>query len=429
VFFSIFSDMGLGAAIIQKRELSRRDLKSLFSYSIYIGIILGIIFFCSSWIIAKIYDDSQLILICQLLSLNVLFATFNIVPNGLLFRDKKFKFIGIRTIVVQIVLAIVSILCAFNGLGIYSLLINPIGSSILLFAFSYAKYPMGITLKPQFGAVRKVASYSVYTFAFNLINYFTRNLDKLLIGKIFGLSPLGYYEKSYRLMLLPVQNLTQVITPVLHPVLADLQNNLKEQTVKYLKLREFLSIIGFPLSVFLFFSARELILIIFGNQWTDSIRVFQIFSLTVGFQITGSTIGAFYQSTNKTRELFIVGVINTVINVSFLFIGIFIIGNIEGVAWMWVASTIVGLWSVFYFAHIVKIKPMIAFKAYTPAIVPTLVVGIILYLCSSFIQINSLLIKLIILTMPLIITELIALRYFHFIDNIPIFKFINRRNK
>ena len=53
----------------------------------------------------------------------------------------------------------------------------------------------------------------LYTnFFFNIVNYFTRNLDKLLIGKYMGMSPLGYYEKSYRLMMLPLQNITFVIT-------------------------------------------------------------------------------------------------------------------------------------------------------------------------------------------------------------------------
>lgn len=382
VFFSIFSDLGLSAAIVQKRDLGKDELRSLYSYTIYLGIFLGIIFFCSSWIIADIYNDSKLISVCQILSVNVLFATWNIIPNGLLFRDKLFKYIGVRTIVVQLILACISIVSAYSGAGIYSLLINPVGSAILLFGFSYAKNPLGFSITPKFDAVRKVASYSGYTFGFSLINYFTRNLDKLMIGRVFGMAPLGFYEKSYRLMLLPVQNLTQVITPVLHPILADFQDDIKQQTVKYLKLIEILALVGFPIAAFLYFTAEPLVILIFGNQWQPSVPVFKILSLTVGLQITGSTIGAFLQASNNTKKLFYIGMANTFFNVCGLLIGIYAIGTIEGVAWMWVVTMYFGLWNNWYFAKIVGIKPLEAFKPYFPTLYPTTVIIILLYAIS-----------------------------------------------
>lgn len=371
VFLSIFSDMGLSSAIVQKRELTKYDLKDLFSFSLYLGVFLSLVFFLSSWLIARFYVDSQLIPVCQLLSLNILFVTWNIVPNGLLYREKLFKFIGIRTIIVQLSLAIVSIIGAICGLGVYSLLINPIGSSLLLFIISYAKYPLGFNSHPSLSSVRKIASYSIYTFGFSLINYFSRNLDKLVIGRVFGMIPLGFYEKSYRLMILPVQNLTSVITPVLHPVLADYQDDIKNQAYKYLKLTTILSIIGFPISVFLFFSAKELILLIFGDQWVPSIQVFKILSLTVGIQVSGSSIGAFYQAANKTKPLFILGLLNTVINVLGLMVGIFYFKCIEGVAWMWVLTSVISFWNNIYFSYIVKIKVLESFKPYFSALLPT----------------------------------------------------------
>lgn len=86
--------------------------------------------------------------------------------------------------------------------------------------------------------------------SFSFVNYFTRNLDKLLIGRVIGLQTLGYYEKSYRLMLLPLQNITSVITPVMHPIFAEFQDNLKMQRDRYLGIVRLLALIGFPLSVF-----------------------------------------------------------------------------------------------------------------------------------------------------------------------------------
>ncbi len=386
VFFSIFSDMGIGAAIIQKRDLDRIDISSLYSYTIFLGLVLAVAFFFSSWIIGAIYEDRQLIPICQLLSINILFATWNIVPNGLLLRDKQFKFIGIRTICVQLFLAIVSVFVAYQGGGVYTLLINPLGNSVLLFLFSYKKRPVSFTFRPTFNSVKKIASYSGFSFGFSLINYFTRNLDKLFIGKFFGMSQLGYYEKSYRLMLLPVQNLTHVITPVLHPILADYQNNILQQANKYFKLLKILALLGFPISCFLYFSAESMVVIIFGDQWMPSVPVFKILSLTIGLQITGSTIGAFLQATNMTKQMFWLGCINTLVSISGLSIGIFVLKNIEGVAWSWTVTTYLGLWNLWYIANALQLPLKKVFEPYLSAIKPTILLLLILlsvdYLCT-----------------------------------------------
>lgn len=412
VFFSIFSDMGLSSAIIQKRDLTKEDYTNLFSLTVYSGLILGGLFFLCSWLISRFYKDPQLIGICQMLSLNIVFATWNIVPNGLLLRDKEFKFIGIRTISIQIVLGIISIIAAYCGAGVYALLINPILGSFLIFLLNYYKQPVSFSLSPQFSSLKKVASYSVYTFGFSLINYFTRNLDKLLVGRVFGLAPLGYYEKSYRLMMLPVQNLASVITPVLHPVLADYQNDLKSQIDKYLKLMKMLALIGMPVSAFLYFSADQLVLIIFGNQWLPSVPVFKILSLSVGLQIVGSTAGALYQAINRTKAMFILGVSNTIINVAGLLIGVYVLKSIEGVAWMWVATLYIGLWNNIVLAKCAGISVMKTFEPYLPSIIPTAIVAILAYSVSLF-GIGNMLVSLLLNVLILMVVLASSCQYYN----------------
>ena len=93
-----------------------------------------------------------------------------------------------------------------------------------------------------------------------------------------SMSDLGYYEKSYRLMMLPLQNITQVITPVMHPIFSDFQNDKAKLATSYERIIRILSFIGLPLSVLLFFTAEEVTLIIFGDQWMPSVPVFRILS-------------------------------------------------------------------------------------------------------------------------------------------------------
>ena len=326
-FFAIFSDLGIGPAVIQHRDLSRRDLSSIFSLTIWSAVVIALLFFAASGLIASFYDGSaELRDICRILSLNLLFATANIVPNSLVMKDKRFRFAAVRSLAVQVVGGAAGIIAAYAGAGIYALTINPVFSSVMLFAINYREYPVRLRMKPAREALSKVFSFSAYQFSFQLLNFFSRNLDKLLMGRYMSLSDLGYYDKSYRLMMMPLQNIAFVISPVMHPVFAQMQHDLNKLGEAYLKVIRLLSAV-------LWFTAEELVLIIFGNQWMPSVAAFRILALSVGIQIVMSTSGSIFQAANATRMLFICGLFSATLNVAAISTGIFAFGTLEAVAW------------------------------------------------------------------------------------------------
>ena len=331
-FFSIFTDMGISPAIVQNKALTEKDLSDIFSFTLWMGAGLSVLFFAASWPIAAYYESPILRTLCQLLCVNLFFASATIVPNALFFKNKEFKFIALRSFAVQVASGTAAVIAALNGAGLYALIISPILSSILLFIISLKRYPQHPAMTLGWGALRKIFSYSAYQFLFNIINYFSRNLDKLLIGKYMGMSPLGYYEKSYRLMMLPLQNITQVITPVMHPIFSDYQDDLERLASGYERIVRFLAFIGLPLSVLLYFTAGEVTLIIFGDQWTPSIPVFRILTLSVGVQIILSSSGSIFQAAGDTKNLFMCGLFSSILNVTGILLGIFWFGTLEAVA-------------------------------------------------------------------------------------------------
>lgn len=383
-FFNIFSDFGIGPAIVQNKELSKSDLSSIFSFTVYLGLLIALTFFFMSWAIAWFYEKEILITICQILSVNLFFASVNIVPNGLLLKAKRFRFIAFRTLCLQLTGGLFSVLAAFSGWGVYALLINPIFTSISLFIINYLQYPQIFRFKVNLPSLKLIASYSVYQFLFNFINYFSRNLDKLMIGRYLGMSFLGYYDKSYRLMILPLQNITHVVTPVMHPILSDYQNDLSSLSFYYKKIIRLLAFIGFPLSALLFFTSEELILIVFGDQWFDSIPVFKILSLSVGIQVVLSTSGAIFQAANSTKKLFITGVISAVINIIGLMIGLFVFKSLEAIAWAFVITFFINfLQCYFIMFHTVFKQSLYSFiKELISPLVITIILALVLFMIS-----------------------------------------------
>ncbi len=346
-FFNTISEAGIGPAIIQKKDLTKKEIDGLFTFTTVLGFLLAAIFFFSSHLIAGYYNNDSLIDICQWLSILILFSSADIVTNSLLLKQKRFKTIAVRTLSVQIITGGISIYVAIIGWGMYALVLSAISSKVFIFIINYCCNPLGFS--SRFGCIRRIASYSAYQFMFNILNYFSRNLDKLIIGKLIGMNQLGYYEKSYRLMMLPLSNITYVLTPVMHPIFSEMQNEKELLLDKYLKLLTLVGCVSFPLMAFLFFDAEALILIIFGEQWMPSVLPFKILSLTAAMQVLHATTSGIFQAADDTKGLFISSLLSAILLISGFIISALIFKTVVAVSVSFLITCTLGSFIVFYF--------------------------------------------------------------------------------
>lgn len=382
-FFVLFSDFGIAAAIIQKQNLTKTDINNIFSYCCYLGVVIALVFIGFSYLLVKFYDSMEIGSLSRLLSIQILFSSFNIVPNALVLKRKEFKFIAIRTIIIHILTGCAACIAAINGWGIYSLLVNPISSSILIFAFNYLKTaPLKFNLKPCFYSLKLVLNYSIYNLGYNIINYMSRNFDKLLIGKLLPLTQLGYYEKSYSLMMQPVQNVISIINPVIHPVLSKYQDNAQ---YIYSLLKKAVSIfawIGFPLSVILSIYGKYIILLFLGKTWLPAVQTFQIFALSIGFQLIYALQGPFFLIRNKPKIMMNCGLFTAVINILALVCGLIIFHKIEGIAIFICIAYMLTFIVTFYFLIRSCFKGFGSYDIFHPLFIP-LCISILVLICCN----------------------------------------------
>lgn len=332
VFFSLLSDMGIGPAIIQFKQLTKDDFRSIFGFSFWVALMLSVFFFAISPLIADFYGQPILVNICSWLSLQIFFTTLNIVPNALLLRGKKFNVIAYRNVSIQVLCGALAVWAAFSGWGIYALILNPILNAFVTLFINV--YYMKLTMRviPRMAPIKIIFSFSAYQFLFNFVNYFGRNLDKLIIGKVINVVQLGYYEKSYRLMQMPIANINGVFDPVLLPFLSDSQNDLERILSVYNRMTHILIYISFPLATVLFCCSKEIILLLFGTQWLPAIPCFTILTISIATQIPTCPAGSILQACNKTKLLFKLGNQNVCMAIIALLIAVFSFGTIESVA-------------------------------------------------------------------------------------------------
>jgi PST family polysaccharide transporter len=330
-FFSLLSDLGLGAGIIQNKELDQEDIGHIFAFSLRLALVLAGAFALFSIPMSYLYGNPVYVPVGILLAVSLFFNTMNVVPNALLLKQKEFKSVALRIFCACIVSGIAGIVLALIGLKFYALVAQSIINSAFIFGWNYLSTRPPIARRVRRESLDRIRSYSGFLFGFNLINYFARNTDNLLIGKVMGPAQLGHYDKAYKLMLYPVNNLTHVITPVLHPILSEHQTNKEYIYDKYRQVVKVLSLLGAFITPFCWFACSEIIRIMYGQQWLAAIPCLQWMSLAMWAQMILSSAGSIFQSVGDTKRLFLSGSINAVLVVAFIIAGL-LEGSITAVA-------------------------------------------------------------------------------------------------
>ena len=278
-FIAIFREAGLAKALIQHDGLTEEHLSSMFWIIILIGFILAAILSGLAPAIANFYKEDRLVLITIILASTFFISSFGSVQNSLLLKELNYKYVAIILTVADIISGAVAVALAFTGFGVWSLVYQQVVSSLLIgfFPWVFCRW------KPKFlfrwGKVKELLGFGLNLTGFNLVNYFSRNLDNLLIGKFLGSTSLGYYNFAYQLMVFPLNNITSTIGDVMFPSLSIIKKDKEKVRYAYLKATSYIAVLTFPLMIGLLAIAPQFIRVIFGSQWERSIFLVQILAI------------------------------------------------------------------------------------------------------------------------------------------------------
>lgn len=394
-FFNLFSDVGLGVAVIQRKDLDDKELDSLFSMNVLLGLVIAGIFYLSSQTIADYYDTPELATACKWLSLMLVFNCASTVPMNVLYRDIQFKYMAITVFTVQFCIGVLSIILAFCGYGVYALVYTQIISSGLLFLSYFCKARRSLICRLDLKPIRKIFSYSVYNFLSSMLAYFSLNIDKLIIGKTISAEGLSYYEKSNRLVQLPMSNVSMAITPVLQPLFSEFQHDYKTLGDKYFKLISQLAYLSFSLAVLFFFTAREWVLIFFGGQWLLSIPLFEVMSLAMAVMILDSTTASVFNAANETKRGFYTMSVVFIVMVVSIMTASWFWNTLISMAYAYLVAKIMGFIISFYsLTRGIEGSMRTLFSGLVKPLLVNMMLAFILYLLVQYVAIENVIFSL-----------------------------------
>ena len=338
-FASLFVDVGLSGAVIQRADLDDRHASTAFWLNVGAGLVLSALVAALSPLIAAFYDDPTLVALTLAMSLNFAVAGVGLVPRALMQRSMSFHRLAVIEIAATAVAGTAAISAAFAGAGVWSLVVLTVATSVVTTLSLW----LCSSWRPRFivdrAALRDLWSFSAGMFGFQAVNYWSRNFDNLLVGKILGAAPLGLYGRAYSVMLMPISQVNVVTTRVMFPALSRLQGDPARVKRAYLRAVGLIALVTFPVVVCLFVEARSFVLALYGPRWTEMVPILQILCVAGLFQSIGTTTGWIYQSQGRTDWLFRWGLATGVLTIASFSVGI--VWGLVGVAVAYTARTLV----------------------------------------------------------------------------------------
>ena len=385
-FFAILADMGVSTAIVQYKDLTKKDFDALFFFSAVLGVGLAAVFCLLSLPISMVYADGELVPLCCLTAVSILFNTLNMVPNGILLREKRFKTISVRLVVVSVVTGAAAVALALIGFGCYALVWNVILTSLFVFLWNWSATRVGFS-NPHFGqAVKRIFRYSSFQAGFGMVNYFARNLDNLLVGAMMGSAMLGYYDKAYKVMQSPLNYLTGIFSSVMQPYLSEYQHDKKRLYESWLSICRILALVGMFVAAVIVTFPEEILLVMFGEQWLMAAPALGMLGLSVGVQMVNSSSGAIFQSAGRTDMLFRSGLICTGISVVAILAGV----ATGSLAWLGLLISLAYLCHFMLTAYllvwkVLEVSPLAFLVNFIPAVAAAVVSCVAVYGVGEFI--------------------------------------------
>ena len=343
----LFSDLGLGAAIVQRKKLEERHLDSAFWINLVAGIAMTGLMAAVAPLIASFYNEPRLTALTIAISFQFVLGALNVVQQAILRREMRFRTLGTIQIATTVAAGIIGLIMALAGMGVWSLVAQMLCASlirvILLWQVAHWQPSWSFEMK----ASKELFSFSAYALAFHIVNYCGRNADNLLIGRFVGASALGIYSRAYTLMLMPLTQITNVVSTVMTPALSSIQEDIVRVKHSYIKAVSVVGLVTFPMMIGFFVTSDHLILALLGQRWAEVIPIFKILCVVGLLQSITATTGWIYQSQGRTDLQFKVGLLGSSGCVVAFLIGIH--WGVLGVAWAYCLFSLVAWYPLWAF--------------------------------------------------------------------------------
>lgn len=289
--FSYFSQVGMGAALVQKAQLEQQDIRCALGLTWLVCLAAMALVIVSSPLIGWFFRNEQVAALLQVLSVNLVLIGIGGIPMALLRRALRFREIAVlETASFVLGYGAIGIVAALAGAGIWSLVAATIGQSLICLTGAYAltRHPVIPSLA---GDRALLLGYGVRHSLISFLEFLSANIDSAIIGRFLGESVLGLYSRALLLTNQPVERVAGIVAKVLFPVLSKVQQDRRKVGNVFLLGVSVIGLFGGATSAGISAAAADIVGVLLGPKWSDSVPVVEVLALSVPFIFMSNIAG------------------------------------------------------------------------------------------------------------------------------------------
>lgn len=300
----VFTDVGLGGALIQRRKVLPIHYSSVFYFNITIATLLTCITFFSAEFVADFYDNKELIPLTQAISALFIISAFSSVQAIRLRKQLNYALLTKVSFISSMLSGIIGITLAYNGAGVWSLVAQVISQGIFYNLILWKVTSWFPALAFSLKALKQLWVFGFRMFLSGLLDAIFTRIDFLIIGKVFSAATLGYFQRAKQFNSLVLQYSSGSLMAVMFPLLSQVQNDLPRFRTIILKSLNILCLVVFLLLGGLYLTAEELIVFLFSDKWIPSVKYMEILILSgFGYPISALLVNVLSSRGNSKAFL------------------------------------------------------------------------------------------------------------------------------
>ncbi len=386
---AMFQDMGLGHALIYRKEDHEKASNTAFLIIPAVAVVLyGLIYLVAPFA-ADFFENNSVEPIIKVMALSIVIHSFGTVPAMRLEKELMFRKKLIPETAPKLIYALVAISLAYLGHGVWSIVYAQLASAfsmvILLWIVSDWKPDLSFDLK----VAKELFGYGKFIIGASMVIFVINNVDDAIVGKVLGVEALGFYTIAYTISNMPATNITHLVGRVMFPAYSKLQDDLQALGRAYLKVLKYVSTLSIPAAFGIFIIAPEFIQFILGDKWLPAVPALQVMCVFGMQRSIAATFGPLFQATGNPKILRDISAVNLVI-LLIVIIPFTQEYGIVGTAMAIIFSSIFTMtWQFFKVARIIDQKITLAAKVLVIPLLNSLLMLITIYGIKQVLPITS----------------------------------------
>lgn len=280
-FIALFSDLGLTSAYIQNQKVTQSQRSNLFWLNIGTSLLLMLILIVLSPTIADFFDNERLAPLLMLSSITFLFTALGQQIKANAEKTLNFKPLAIIEISAAVAGFLTAIFFALAGLGVFSLVYGSICGTLTfsLLAWKFISKGWHPQLRFSFSEMKCYLVFGGSIMVNGIVNQLNMSIDLLIGGRLLSATQLGLFSVPRNLILQIQFMINPIITRVGFPLISQIQYDIPKVRSVYLQTLNMTASANAPIYLGFAFFAPEIVYIMFGNKWSDSIDILRVLSV------------------------------------------------------------------------------------------------------------------------------------------------------